>query len=113
MVDGLDECSNETQSGLSEQFSLWSNVGKAIVKVIVTCREEEKPLRYLKSFANLKFDESILSADIGAFISKSVQLYISRGSLTIKNREMESLISSKLSEKAQGMYDWIEMWTLY
>ena len=111
IVDGLDECSDETQSGLSDQISQWSNVGKAIVKIIVTCREEEKPLRYLRSFANLKFDESILYADINAFISKSVELCISKGSLTIKNRAMKSLISSKLSEKAQGMYDLFEKWT--
>ena len=83
-------------------------MGNSIVKVIVTCREEEKPLRHLRAFANLKFDVSMLHADIEAFISKSVTSCISKGNLTIKNKNLKRLITSKLSEKAQGMYDWIK-----
>ena len=103
IVDGLDESSEETQICISEQISEWSSVGQSTVKVIVTCREEGKPLRHLKSFANLKIRPSILHADIEAFIIKSVKLCISRGNITIKNKDLESLITSKLSEKAQGM----------
>ncbi|MDI1487058.1 MAG: hypothetical protein OHK93_006321 [Ramalina farinacea] len=93
MIDGLDECSDETQSCLSEQVSQWLNVGNSVVKVIVTSREEEKPLRHLRTFANLKFDVSMLQADIEAFISK--------------NKNLKELITSKLSEKAQGMFLWV------
>lgn len=111
MIDGLDECSDETQSCLSEQVSQWLNVGNSVVKVIVTSREEEKPLRHLRTFANLKFDVSMLQADIEAFISKSVTSCISRGNLTIRNKNLKELITSKLSEKAQGMYDCFELRT--
>lgn len=103
VIDGLDECSDETQSCLSEQILGWLNMGTSIVKVIVTCREEENPLRHFRTMANLKFEVSVLHADIEAFISKSVDSCISAGKLTIRNKELGSLIINKLSEKAQGM----------
>lgn len=107
MVNGLDECSGKTQDCLSDQVLRWSSVETSVVKVIVTCREEEKPLRLLRTFSNLKFDASILHPDIQAFISKSIESCISSGNLTIKGKDLESLITSKLSKKAQGMYDFI------
>ena len=76
------------------------------MKVFVTCREEERPLRYLGGFEKIKLSATASADDITSYITSTIRLSIEVGDLTLRNSALEADIVSKLVAKAQGMYVW-------
>ena len=103
IVDGLDECENATQQSLCDILTEFIAHRSQIVKVFVTCRTEEKPLKYLRSFSMLHMNATSTKDDIHAYVVSTIQPNIDRGDLVCKTTLFRDEIVRTLVNEADGM----------
>ncbi len=103
IVDGLDECEKEARRDtitLIEQLLVHD---KAAVKTFVSCREDEHILRSLDVHPCIQLSETMMAADIDAFITGTVGARVKSGELRINSSALEEEIVAELVTKAHGM----------
>ncbi|KAG8534396.1 uncharacterized protein KY384_001241 [Bacidia gigantensis] len=103
IIDGLDECDENSQQTVCDTLSLFAAIPTSAVKILVTCRNEERPLKYLQSFQKLQITPAATFEDIQRFITAEVKTKIMRQELTLRNPALELYIVDELTAKAQGM----------
>ena len=103
VFDGLDECKDEVQQTLCQKLNCLASLDKPRTKVLVTCREEERPLKYLKGFHQIRLSVEVLRQDIATYIATAVQRHIQSGHLTLRELSLKAEIVQNLGEKADGM----------
>lgn len=104
VCDGLDECEQYDQRTICDMLSRLAGSDKACIKVLVTCREEERPLKYLKAFVHLHLTPDISHADMEVFVVGAIRSCIERGDMTLKNPALRQEVVNELVSKADGMY---------
>ena len=103
ILDGLDECprsSQQTFVSLLHELALERN---ANLKVLVTCRDEGHLLQDLSRYSRIHISAESSAGDIQSYITHSVTLKLSSGSLTLRNESLKQEIISTLASKAHGM----------
>ena len=103
VVDGLDECEASTQRVVCEVLCQLAGMEESVVKVMVTCREEERPLMYLRRFIQLKLSADTLASDVKAYVSSAVDSSIERGDLVLRRSSLKVDIIQSLVSGADGM----------
>ncbi|KAG7006857.1 hypothetical protein G7Y79_00012g031930 [Physcia stellaris] len=107
VCDGLDECEENDQRTICDMLNCLAASDKSCIKVLVTCREEERPLKYLTAFEQLRLTPDISHADMEVFVVGAVQSCIERRDMTLTNSALRQEIISELVSKADGMFLWI------
>ena len=106
IVDGLDECERGTSGELLSMIKriLEPSDSHTKVKVLISSREEGLALSLLESTTKLKITESLLQADMEAYVAWAVRSKLHSEEMTISNPVLESEIVACLSSQASGMY---------
>lgn len=109
LVDGLDECDEESQRWLAAKLLILNKVSttdtrKSLIRTVIVSRNTIVSLRKCK---HVKLDpdhNTHISADIETFVSCKVQELFDLHKFDMK---FQSRIRSMLSEKAEGTFLWI------
>ena len=104
IIDGLDECERNAQQEITKTLYRLLTVGRPIVKVLVTCREEGHLLTGFSDFCRLHISVQASAADIESYICDAIASSLLSGDLALRNPALKGEIISKLVNKAQGMY---------
>lgn len=104
LVDGLDECPEDAQRSIIELLLHLASLDLPSIKVLVTSREEERPLGYLQAFEQMHLSTSTSAHDIESFVSDTIETTLDSGEMTIRDMRLKDEVVSKLVAKAQGMY---------
>ena len=103
VVDGIDECEEKSQLSLIDLLCSCTSLQQPTVKVFVTCRDEERPLRYLAKYNQLHLSVTSSENDIKLYISSAVRSSVERRDITLRDPALEGEIVSALIARAQGM----------
>ena len=103
ILDGLDECENETRRDVNALIEHLLAKNEAAVKIFVSCREDEHILRSLDVHPCIQLSETMMAIDIDAFITGSVRSKVKSGELRINSPALEEEIVAELVTKAHGM----------
>lgn len=103
VCDGLDECEQNDQRTICDMLNYLAASDQSCIKVLVTCREEERPLKYLTAFEQFRLTPDISHADMEVFVVGAVQSCIERRDMTLTNPALRQEIISELVSKADGM----------
>ena len=103
VLDGLDECQESTQKRLCSMLVDFARQSASTLKVLTSCRLEERPLAYLRDFAFIEADASATSQDIELYVTKMITSNIEDGSLTCKASSLRVGLVDTLVAKAGGM----------
>ena len=103
VFDGLDECEKPDQRTICDLLNSLAASNRSGVKVLATCREEERPVGYLKPFGQLRLTSDTSHADIEAFVTGAVQSCVDRREMVIKNPSLRQEVITELVSKADGM----------
>lgn len=103
ILDGLDECEQEAKEQMIAFLERLTFLGPTVIKLFVSCREEDNILRSLTKFARVHVTPTALENDIKSFISGSVRSRIKGGQLRLRDPKLEQEIVSELVDKANGM----------
>lgn len=103
ILDGLDECENETRRDVTALIEHLLVQNEADVKIFVSCREDEHILRSLDVHPCIQLSETMMASDINAFITGSVRSKVESGELRIDGPAVEEEIVAELVAKAHGM----------
>lgn len=104
VLDGLDECEKEVKEQMIAFLECLTNPRSTVVKLFVSCREEDNILRSLTKFSRIHVTSAASEDDIVSYISGSVRSRIEAGQLRLRNPELEQEIVSELVDKANGMW---------
>lgn len=104
ILDGLDECENETRRDTTTLIERLLAHNEAAVKIFVSCREDEHILRSLDAHPCIQLSETMMAIDIDAFITGSVRSKMKSGELRINSPALEEEIVAELVTRAHGMY---------
>lgn len=103
ILDGLDECENETRRDVTVLIEHLLAKNEAAVKIFVSCREDEHILRSLDVHPCIQLSEPMMATDIDAFITGSVRSKVRSGELRINSPALEEEIVAELVTKAHGL----------
>ena len=103
ILDGLDECENETRRDITALIARLLVRNEAVVKIYVSCREDEHILQSLDVHSCIQLSETMMATDINAFIAGSVRSKVESGKLRINSPAVEEDIVAELVAKAHGM----------
>lgn len=104
VLDGLDECKEETLRGIMDLLiDLVKNTSLG-VRVLLTCREESHIEKSIHDWPRIKLDEQASGDDIKAFVASSVRHRIDKGEMKISNLSLENEVITTLADKAHGMW---------
>ena len=104
VIDGLDECDEPNQRSVCAFLCHLVALPHAKqVKVLVTCRNEERPLKWLHQFQRLHILPRKNVGDIHAFVRAEIESRIASRQLTLRNHDLADSIVKVLSDKAEGM----------
>ena len=103
ILDGLDECENETRRDVTALIEHLLARNEAAVKIFVSCREDEHILRSLDVHPCIQLSETMMATDIDAFIIGSVRSKVRSGELKINSPALEEEIVAELVTKAHGL----------
>ena len=104
IVDGLDECERNVQEAITSTLCHLVTIGDTVVKVLITGRDETHLLARLRGFSRMHISSQASRADIRSYISHSIVSSLASGSLILRNQALKDEISSRLVDKAQGMW---------
>ena len=108
LLDGLDECAEETQRSLVSMFDRIFAQRECETKILLTCRSEHWVVQETDSYSQCPITERMLSADIDNFVDESVQERIKRRSLRLRDSGLQTHIVTELVSKAKGMFLWVQ-----
>lgn len=106
VFDGLDETSDRSQELIFAGLKETLEHSAAVVKLIVTGREEiGTSLRVTSGvpFYTVPVSAEAIALDIGAYVKASTRRRIANGSLLIRDPKLEEVIIQALIEGAKGM----------
>ena len=103
ILDGLDDCERNVQETITSTLCGLMTNGGTVVKVLITGRDETKPLKRLSVFSRLHISSDASTAEIRSYISHAIVSNLSSGNLTLRDQALKDEIISRLAEKAQGM----------
>ena len=103
IVDGLDECEKAATREVIALLEYLLTLDITIIKVLVSCREDDQILTSLDAYPRIQLSESMLATDIEAFIMGSVRSKIHDRELRVNDPTLEHEIVSELVTKAHGM----------
>lgn len=104
ILDGLDECDRTSHDGLFQLPKCLELPSSPVVKVLLTCRDEDPILQSLSHYRQIQVSATALATDIALYITFSVRQRIESGDLKTSNPALEPEIIDELTTKAQGMY---------
>lgn len=107
VIDGLDECDKDTRHDILSYIKEIAISNISLVRVFVSCREEDQILHSLKLHSYIHLTASMLSDDIESFVVNSVSSRIKSEDLKIRNPALEREIIAELMAKADGMFLWV------
>ncbi|KAI9769861.1 MAG: hypothetical protein M1839_003580 [Geoglossum umbratile] len=107
-IDGLDECEKDDQTAILSVVNQLAQTDRAVVKIIITSREETLISTALRGFPRLRVSADKNSLDITAFIEETVESNIGSGALKIRDPSLKSDIISTLKAGADGMFLWVQ-----
>lgn len=102
VIDGLNECKQETQTIVLSMIHQIVQ-GYSNTKVLFTSREEDNILASLKGFPRLRISADHISNDIDGFIESTVEDYMESSKLAINQPLLKEEIVTKLKQGANGM----------
>ena len=103
ILDGLDECENETRRDVTALIEHLLANNEAAVKIFVSCRDDEHILRSLDVHPCIQLSETMMAIDIDAFVTGSVRSKVKSGELRMNSPALEGEIVAELVTKAHGM----------
>ena len=103
VLDGLDECAENSQRSMVDQLCRFASFNQPSVKIFITCRDEERPLKYLHKFMHIHLSATAIEDDIKLYISGVVRSSVDSCDITLRDPALENEIVAKLTAKAQGM----------
>lgn len=104
VLDRLDECETPSKRDILEFFGRLVTTGPSIVKLLVSCREEDAVSHSLAGCPRIQLTAALLKSDIESFVIGSVRSRIESTELNLRDSTLELVIVSELVSKAQGMY---------
>jgi hypothetical protein len=103
-IDGLDECGKNEQVTIMSMVNNLAQHSCAVVKILLTSREEIIISTSLRGFPRLRVSADNNAFDIITFVEETVKSNIRSGALAIQDPSLESDIISELVNGARGMY---------
>ena len=85
IVDSLDECKKAARRDVIALLEYLLTLEITIVKVLVSCREDDQILASLDAYPRIQLSESMLATDIEAFITESVRSKINDRELRVND----------------------------
>ena len=105
IIDGLDECERVSRRSLIKFLKHLPQVSNSsVIKVLLTCRDEDPILQSLSQYQRIQVSAATLTSDITSYVKTSVEQRIESGELKISNPALEQEIIAELIAKAQGMF---------
>lgn len=104
VFDGLDECDDDSQRKLCDFLNRLTQFEQPRIKVLMTCREEEKPLKYLKRFRHLQLTIKASMADMESYVSSRIRFGVERNDIPLRDPSLEEEVVRALVSNAQGMF---------
>ena len=103
VVDGLDECKDETWRYMINFFNLLIESEACNIRILVTCRDEGQTLSTIRHWPSIQLSEGAIADDLQRFVSFCVRSSIDKGDLDINDPFLEQEIVAVLVVKAHGM----------
>ena len=103
VVDGLDECKDETRRYIINFLNRLIECEACEIRVLVTCRDEGQTLSIISHWPSILISEGAIADDLRRFVSSSVRSSIERGDLKINDTSLEQEVITILAAKAHGM----------
>lgn len=103
LIDGLDECEQEVQDGITTFVKQIAEIDTTILKIYISSREDPQISLALKEFPSIQLSKEAMSNDIAAYVESTVNDKLGRHPLIIKKPAMKQEAISELITKAQGM----------
>ncbi|KAI4235659.1 MAG: hypothetical protein LQ349_003012 [Xanthoria aureola] len=107
ILDGLDECDKNSRKDISSLLARLRKVDTSIVKIFITCRQEDQMLRSLQEVPKIHITSSALENDIRAFVAASVSERVTSGELRLRDPNLADEVTDELVERAHGMFLWV------
>lgn len=106
VIDGLDECNNDTRHDLFRALRTILNTSSALVKIFLSSRNDDDIGLEFKDEPNITIDLQDNAADIELYVRAEVERCITERLLLKGNIDnaMKDLVISSLIERADGMY---------
>ena len=109
LLDGMDECDEESQEWLSEKFTSYffledSDLGKSTIKLLIVSRDIPN-LRRIKKQVNLDPDnDRLVDSDVKKFITARVE---ELSDLIGFSQKFYGSIESELLQRSEGTFLWV------
>ncbi|KAI9661048.1 MAG: hypothetical protein M1821_009375 [Bathelium mastoideum] len=112
IIDALDECSTDSRSELLEALEMILAASQNRVKILISSRDDQDIVRSLKHHPNLEMSSEKNGADIASFVAVETERLIQKRKLlrySTSLDEMKSLIISRVTKGAYGMFRWASL----
>ncbi|KAL9613019.1 MAG: hypothetical protein Q9167_002409 [Letrouitia subvulpina] len=109
VIDALDECDPEKRFELIDALETLLQESSCLVKVFASSRDDQDIVYRLQAYPNLEIDSNKNGEDIFSFVRAETRKLIQRRKIlqySSQKREMEDIITRKVSEGARGMFRW-------
>lgn len=106
IVDGLDECNEDTRGDLLDAFEQLLQESSCLLKILLSSRDDQDIVHQLSNYPSLVISSNHNSTDIELLIEHEVKKLVSSKLLRKSSTEKEQLgkkITQELSTKAGGM----------
>ncbi|KAI5838978.1 hypothetical protein DFP73DRAFT_519351, partial [Morchella snyderi] len=107
ILDGIDECTGSSRTGLLKVVHSIMTPGPTVVKLLLSSRKDVDLEKAFNTYLCLQISGNDISADIETFVDSIVSEKIASGALTVGNPELVQDISRALANGAQGMFIWV------
>ena len=103
IIDGLDECSKDVLQQILDVIRSLAACQSSVIKLFISSRDDIRIFEYLKKYPILQASAVNLSNDMEVYVKGAVRDRIESGDLIVRNSELEAVIITELTSKAQGM----------
>lgn len=103
IIDGLDECYKSVTENILGVVTSLTACPTSIIKFFISSRDDNRISEPLKMYPVIQLSASLLASDMRTYVTGAVGYRIRSGDLILRNSELEILIVTELTNKAQGM----------
>ncbi|KAL9043407.1 MAG: hypothetical protein Q9214_003406, partial [Letrouitia sp. 1 TL-2023] len=109
VIDALDECDPEKRFELMDALETLLRESPCLVKIFASSRDDQDIVYRLQDYPNLEINANQNNDDIFSFVRAETRTLIQRRKIlqySSQKKEMEEIITRKVSEGAKGMFRW-------
>jgi hypothetical protein len=106
VIDALDECDPERRADLLESLKVMLQESSSLIKIFVTCRDDQDIILHLREYPNLELSSDKNSDDIASFVTAETHALIRKRKLLALSNNKEILkikIVEQVTNDANGM----------